>query len=206
MDPFNQQQQFWVTVPDLAPVVEQVAVHFQTAGFHVQTHPVSPTAVYLYLIRPTTQAYQQPRPELMIHIENRGNHTSVQAGAASGNVGLKVWKALNNPGLTRSAIDVTGRSLYRVAGQPYPEVPAPAPLAGVPLPPPPGPVPPGPMPIPPGPVPVSGPPVSAPPAPVSGPPATPPSRLVRYCTRCGSEILGEAKFCGQCGAAAPPHK
>ncbi|GIG71258.1 zinc ribbon domain-containing protein [Phytomonospora endophytica] len=199
MDPFNQQQLFWVTVPDLGPVIEQVAVHFQTAGFHVQTHPVSPSAVFLYLIRPTTQAYQQPRPELMIHIENRGNHTSVQAGAPSGNVGLKVWKALSNPGLTRSAIDVTGRSLYRAAGQPYPEAPAPAPLSGQ--------MPPPPMPVPPG-SPVA--PVSAPPTPVSAPPApppsNPPSRLVRYCTRCGSEILGEAKFCGQCGAAAPPHK
>lgn len=202
MDPFNQQQLFWVTVPDLGPVVEQVVVHFQTAGFHVQTHPVSPAAVFLYLIRPTTQAYQQPRPELMIHIENRGNHTAVQAGSASGNVGLKVWKALSNPGLTRSAIDVTGRSLYRVAGQPFPEAPAPAPLAGGQMPPPP------PVNPPTGPIPVSGAPSPAPVSgpPVSGPPANPPSRLVRYCTRCGSEILGEAKFCGQCGAAAPPHK
>ncbi|MEV0645110.1 zinc ribbon domain-containing protein [Phytomonospora sp. NPDC050363] len=198
MDPFNSQQLFWVTVPDLAPVVEQVAVHFQTSGFHVQTHPVSATAVYVYLIRPTNQAFQQPKPELMIYIEGRGNHTVVQAGAASGNVGLKVWKALSNPGLTRGAMDVTGRALYRVAGQPFPEAPAPAPVQ----PPAPSPIPPSVMPG----SPVSGPPVSAPPAPVSGPPATPPSRLVRYCTRCGSEILGEAKFCGQCGAAAPPHK
>ena len=245
MNPFNSQQLFWVVVPDLGSVAEQVAVHFQSQGFQVQIHPLSAQSVYVYLFRVNhAQPYNpQPRPDLMIYIETRQNHTAVQAGAA-GSVGTKVWKALSNPGLDRTAMEVTGRCLYRVAGQPYPE----APPMGAPIPghlPPPPVAPPMPYaaPVPaPLPSPVSGPPttyvplppsVSAPPSqygpheepktpvtgvpvsgapvsgpPVSGPPSPPPgaTRLQRFCTRCGSEIIGEAKFCGQCGTAAPPHK